>query len=67
VIRVTESNACSPADLAEPFGMLDFTDMLAFLGAFGAGQPVADLAEPFGTLDFTDVLAFLTAFGAGCP
>ena len=56
-----------PADLAEPFGTLDFTDILAFLVAFGAGDPAADLAEPFGTLDFTDILAFLTSFNAGCP
>ena len=56
-----------PADLAEPFGSLDFSDVIAFLGAFGAGEPAADLAPPFGSLDFSDVLAFLTAFGAGCP
>ncbi|MEZ6241976.1 MAG: GC-type dockerin domain-anchored protein [Phycisphaerales bacterium] len=55
------------ADLAEPFGTLDFSDVLAFLTAFGSGSPEADLAEPFGTFDFSDVLEFLTAFGDGCP
>ncbi len=59
-------SAC-PADLAEPIGVLDFSDVLAFLAAFGAGEPEADLAEPFGVLDFSDVLAFLQAFGEGCP
>ncbi len=59
--------AACPADLAEPFGVLDFSDVLAFLGAFGAMEPAADLAEPFGVLDFSDVLAFLGSFGGGCP
>lgn len=58
---------CNEADLAEAFGTLDFTDVLAFITAFGANDPIADLAAPFGTLDFTDILAFLGAFGAGCP
>ena len=56
-----------PADLAEPFGLLDFSDVLAFLTAFGSMDPAADMDAPFGVYDFSDVLAFLTAFGAGCP
>ncbi len=56
-----------PADLAEPFCVLDFSDVLAYLTAFGAMDPAADLAEPVGVFNFSDVLAFLTAFGAGCP
>ncbi len=55
-----------PADLAEPFGVLDFSDVFAFLVAFGAMDPAADLAEPFGGFDFSDVFAFLTSFGGGC-
>lgn len=58
---------CSPADLAEPFGVLDFSDIFAFLGSFVAMDPAVDLAEPFGVFDFSDVFAFLQAFGAGCP
>ncbi len=58
---------CSIADFAPEFGVLDFDDVLAFLVAFGAMDPVADLAPGFGVFDFDDVLAFLTAFGAGCP
>ena len=58
---------CSDADLAEPLGSLDFSDVVAFLTAFGAMDPAADLAEPMGSFDFSDVVAFLTAFGAGCP
>ncbi len=59
--------SCNDADLAEPFGVLDFTDVVAFLGAFGAMDPAADLAPPFGVFDFTDIVGFLSAFGAGCP
>ncbi|MFI4896240.1 MAG: GC-type dockerin domain-anchored protein [Phycisphaerales bacterium JB059] len=58
---------CNAADLAAPEGVLDFADVLAFLSAFGAGEPAADLASPEGVFDFADVLAFLSAFGAGCP
>mgnify|MGYP003571152844 CR=1 FL=1 len=61
------SAGCNVADLAEPFGVLDFTDVVAFLGAFGAMEPAADLAPPEGVFDFTDIVAFLGAFGAGCP
>ncbi|MEZ6241599.1 MAG: GC-type dockerin domain-anchored protein [Phycisphaerales bacterium] len=65
---VVISRACSGgADLAPPFGTLDFSDILAYLTAFGAMDPAADLAPPSGVFDFSDVLAFLTAFGAGCP
>ncbi len=61
------AGGCNIADLAEPFGSLDFSDVVAFLSAFGAMQGAADLAEPFGSWDFSDVVAFLGAFGAGCP
>jgi len=54
------------ADLAEPFGSLDFSDIIAFLEAFAALDPAADFAVPFGTFDFSDVIAFLTAYDAGC-
>ena len=58
---------CSPADLAAPFGTLNFADVQAFLGAFGSSDPSADLAAPMGTFNFADVQAFLGAFGMGCP
>ena len=67
VVTLRVVGGACPADLAEPFGSLDFTDVLAFLTAFGAEDPLADMAEPFGSFDFTDVLAFLSSFGAGCP
>lgn len=58
---------CSVADLAAPFGALDFTDVTAFLSAFGTMDPAADLAPPSGVFDFSDVVAFIGAFAAGCP
>ncbi len=56
-----------PADLAEPFGQLDFSDVIAFLVAFAAMDPSVDCAEPFGQFDFSDVIEFLTLFAQGCP
>ncbi len=62
-----EHPGCSIADLADPRGVLDFSDALAFLTAFADFDPDADLAEPVGVLNFDDALAFLTAFAEGCP
>ncbi|MBZ0171400.1 MAG: hypothetical protein K8E66_03380, partial [Phycisphaerales bacterium] len=58
--------ACSVADVATPFGVLDLADIGAFITGFIAGDPVADLAEPFGVLDLQDVHAFASSFVAGC-
>ncbi len=55
----------SAADLSEPYSVLDFSDVVAFLGAFASGDGAADLAAPAGVVDFSDVVAFLTAFAAG--
>ncbi len=55
-----------PADLAPPFGQLDFSDVIAFLTAFANADPAADL-NPDGAFDFSDVIAFLNSFGSGCP
>jgi hypothetical protein len=58
---------CNAADLAEPFGMLDLADIVAFIMAFETQDPAADLAEPFGAFDQADITAFVGAFVAGCP
>ncbi len=58
---------CNAADLAEPFGQLDFSDITAYLIAFSTMAPEADLADPIGQWDFSDVVEFLTVFSAGCP
>ncbi len=58
---------CNGADIAEPFGTLNFDDVIGFLNAFSTMDPAADLAAPIGVFNFDDVVAFLNAFGAGCP
>ncbi len=64
--RSCEPGPCAAADLAPPYAVLNFDDVLAFLGAFSTGDPSADQALPAATLNFDDVLAFLTSFAAGC-
>lgn len=56
---------CTRADLAEPFGELNFFDVSAFLQAFGAMDRAADLNNDM-QFDFFDVSAYLALFGAGC-
>jgi len=56
-----------PADLAEPFGVLNFFDLVEYIALYNAQDPGADLAAPFGSLNFFDVFAYITAFNAGCP
>lgn len=58
---------CSDADLAAPFGTLNFFDISAFISLFGSGDSAADLAAPFGTLNFFDVSAYIALFNQGCP
>jgi len=55
------------ADISEPYGTLDFSDVIAFLVAFGNQEPIADVTSPLGSYDFSDVLVFLAFYGAGCP
>ncbi len=57
---------CSGADLAGPFGELDFFDVSEFLDAFAAHDPAVDYTKD-GRYDFFDVSAFLDLFSAGCP
>ncbi len=58
---------CNMADMAPPFGQLDFSDVVQFLVYFGAGDLIgADLAPAFGQLDFSDVIRFLQFFNEGC-
>ena len=69
-IRVYGTDAgqgpCGAADLAEPFGVLDLADTLAFVIAFQTASPDADFAAPFGVLDENDIGGFVEAFLAGC-
>ena len=61
----TEPVGCSPADLAEPFAVLDVFDFLAFQNLFDSGDAAADL-DGDGSLTIFDFLAFQSAFDLGC-
>ncbi len=63
---LTLSNSCSTADLAEPFGVLNFFDVSEFLTAFSAQSPSVDFNND-GLINFFDVSEFLLAYNAGCP
>ncbi|MFK7883544.1 MAG: S8 family serine peptidase [Phycisphaerales bacterium] len=56
-----------PADLAAPFGTLNFFDVSAFIAFYNAQDSTADIASPFGTFNFFDVSAFISAYNQGCP
>jgi hypothetical protein len=58
---------CNGADLAPPFGVLDLSDINAFVAAFVDADPAADLAPPFGVFDLNDLTGFVTLFAGGCP
>jgi hypothetical protein len=60
------AGGCSAADLAEPFGELNFFDVSEFLALFSASDPAADLNGD-GAFNFFDVSEFLNTFSAGCP
>lgn len=57
---------CNVADLAEPFGTLDLSDISAFIAAFTSASLDADLNND-GVLDLSDISAFVAAFTGGCP
>jgi len=65
-LNITLSQACA-ADLAEPFGVLNFFDVAAFIGLYAQQDPAADLAAPFGAFNFFDVSAYIGAYNTGCP
>lgn len=56
-----------PADLAAPFGVLNFFDIAAYINLYNANDPAADLAAPFGALNFFDISTFIGFYNAGCP
>ncbi len=58
---------CTTADLALPYGELNSSDIVEFLGAWTDREPIADYEAPEGEFDLTDVMAFLSVFNDGCP
>lgn len=68
VLRLTGAvtgQGCVP-DLAEPFGVLNFFDVAAYLSLYTAQDPAADVNED-GQINFFDMSTFITLFNAGCP
>jgi hypothetical protein len=59
-------NPCSVADLAEPFGLLDYFDVFAFVHAYTGRDEQADINND-GRVNFLDIIAFVHAFLDGCP
>lgn len=67
ILPTPANPGCSLADIAEPYGILNFFDVAAYIALYNAGSPAADLAPPFGTLNFFDISAFINIFNSGCP
>lgn len=57
---------CNAADLAETYGILDLSDINAFVAAFVSQNALADLNNDM-IFDLTDITTFIGAFTAGCP
>ena len=57
---------CNPADVAEPFGQLNFFDVSEFIAIFSAGDSAADINAD-GQFNFFDISAFISLFSSGCP
>lgn len=57
--------ASCPADLAEPFGVLDLNDVNTFILGFAEQLPIADLNGD-GVWDLQDVNMFINSFVSGC-
>lgn len=58
--------SCNASDLAEPFGVLNFFDVSAFLSAYNGQNPSADINND-GLYNFFDVSEFLLRYNLGCP
>lgn len=60
-------SGCNAADLNQPFGILDLSDINVFVQGFLTQNAVSDLSPPFGVFDLSDINLFVGAFLAGCP
>lgn len=62
---VTQTAGECPADLAQPFEVLDLADINAFVSGFLAQDPIADVNDD-GLFDLEDISLFIESFLAGC-
>ena len=65
IAGIVELPSCATADLAAPFGVLDLSDINAFIDAFVMGEPIADL-DANGVFDLADVGVFVASFVNSC-
>ncbi len=63
---VFKVQAVCVADLAEPFGALNFLDVSAFLTLYGNEDPAADINGD-GVFNYFDISKYLEFFQLGCP
>jgi hypothetical protein len=52
-------------DFAEPYGVLDIQDLMAFVSHFMNHHPAGDLAAPEGVFDLNDLLTFIDSYYTG--
>jgi hypothetical protein len=65
-IATNSNEPCNGADVAPPYGTLDFFDVSNFLLLYNIGDQLADLVDD-NVFNFFDVSAFLAQYNAGCP
>lgn len=61
-----EAVVTCPADFAQPYGILDLSDINSFVSGFQASDPAVDLDEN-GILDLADIGLFIAVVVKGCP
>jgi choice-of-anchor B domain-containing protein len=66
VLSCENVGGCNASDFAEPFGVLDIFDVLAFVELYNNLDPAADFTGE-GNFDIFDVLEFIEAYNSGCP
>jgi hypothetical protein len=64
-VSLSPAGGCNAADIAPAFGVLDLSDINAFVAGFLSGDPIADLDDD-GLFDLSDIGLFVTAFTGGC-
>jgi len=65
-LTFTQTGGCSLADVAEPYGSLNFFDVSAFLSLLNSNDSLADINGD-GQFNFFDVSGYLSLFAQGCP
>lgn len=56
-----EPNICSRIDIAEPCGLIDLADIVAFVAGFSSQDPISDINGD-GVFDLSDITEFITLF-----